>query len=201
MFKYFIFSCLVVHVTSCNPVRHADNIAGKDAGNQKKTMFPKQSFDSLAAKGMLVYGNVTIKGVIYKKTNKMAVVGGKTYGSFVTVTLYPVTPYFMEWYEMREKYENKRTNVYISNEAFKYRIEIASDAYGRFQFEKMRPGKYFIQAVMTTSKSYKRDVEVGSNSYGTRYYQKQQYFVSKKHRLEQFVEVQNGSGVVEVVLK
>jgi hypothetical protein len=156
--------------------------------------------DSLSAKRMLEYGNSTIKGVVYKKTNKLAIVNAKRYGANVTVTLIPATPYFMEYYNLRQEKENKRTKVYMADEAFKYRIEVKTDEYGRFKFEKMKPGKYFLQAMMTTTNYYTQDVEVGTNSYGTRFYEKQRQYESKTHRLEKFVEVQNGSDVVEVVL-
>ncbi|MFP3577735.1 hypothetical protein, partial [Brevibacillus sp. SIMBA_040] len=61
------------------------------------------------------------------------------------VTLYPLTPYFEEFIKLRKQKENKKTLVYISDEAYKYRIETKTDAYGRFKFEKLKPGKYFIE--------------------------------------------------------
>jgi hypothetical protein len=193
----FIVS-LIFSIYACNPVKNIDRKASR---NEIKSLYPTQSFDSLAAKKMLTYGKATIKGVIYKKTNKLAIMGGKTYGSNVTIRLYPVTPYLLEWYDLREKKENKRTKVYISDLADRYRLDVTADKYGRFEFEKMRPGKYFIHAIMTTTQRYSRDVEVGTNSYGTRYYQKERYSVSKNHRLEQFIEIKNEKDVIEVVLK
>jgi hypothetical protein len=192
-----IVLCSLVAV-SCNPVKNADKKAAK---YQMKSLFPSQKFDSLEAKKMLTYGNATIKGVVFKKTNKLAIVGGKTYGSRITISLYPVTPYFMEWYELRKEKEGKRTRVYLSEEAAKYRLDVTTDEYGRFVFERMRPGKYFIHTIMTVTQNYSSDVEVGSNSYGTKFYEKQRYSVSKNHRLEEFVEVKNGTNLVEVVLK
>jgi hypothetical protein len=149
---------------------------------------------------MLEYGNSTIKGVVYKKTNKLAIVNAKKYGYKVTVTLYPATSYFMEYYNLRQEKESKRTKVHISEEAARYRIEVKTDEYGRFTFDKMKPGKYFLQAMMSTTSYYTQDVEVGSNSYGTRFYEKQRQYESKTHRLEKFVEVQKGGDVVEVAL-
>jgi hypothetical protein len=194
-FAYPLWALLVL--ASCNTIKQADNKASR---NEIKTLYPTQKFDSLSAKRMLEYGNSTIKGVVYKKTNKLAIVNAKRYGANVTVTLIPATPYFMEYYNLRQEKENKRTKVYMADEAFKYRIEVKTDEYGRFKFEKMKPGKYFLQAMMTTTNYYTQDVEVGTNSYGTRFYEKQRQYESKTHRLEKFVEVQNGSDVVEVVL-
>lgn len=196
--RSYIYSLsLLFIITSCSTVKQADNRASR---NEIKTLYPTQKFDSLSAKRMLEYGNSTIKGVVYKKTNKLAIVNAKKYGYKVTVTLYPATAYFMEYYNLRQEKESKRMKVYISEEATKYRIEVKSDEYGRFKFEKMKPGKYFLQAMMTTTNSYVQDVEVATNSYGTRFYEKQRHYESKTHRQEKFVEVQNGSDVVEVVL-
>ncbi len=197
--KYILYlASLLLLLYACNPVKNADHKASR---NEIKSLFPSQTFDSLTAKKMLTYGKGSIKGVIYKKTNQLQLIGGKTYGSFVTIRLYPVTPYLLEWYDLRERKENKRTKVYISDVADRYRLDVTADKYGRFEFEKMRPGKYFIHAIMTTTQRYSRDVEVGTNSYGTRYYQKERYSVSKNHRLEQFVEIKKENDVVEVVLK
>lgn len=194
----FYIVALTIFLHACNPVKNADRKASR---NEIKSLFPSQPFDSVTAKKMLTYGKGTIKGVIYKKTNKLQLIGGKTYGSYVTIRLYPVTPYLLEWYDLREKKENKRTKVYISELADRYRLDVTADSYGRFEFEKMRPGKYFIHAIMTTTQRYSRDVEVGTNSYGTRFYQKERYSVSKNHRLEQFVEIKKENDVIEVVLK
>jgi hypothetical protein len=147
------------------------------------------------------YGSAGIKGLIYKKTNKLALVGGKVYGANVRIILYPVTPYLMEFFELRKTRENKKTKVFISDEANRYRLEVTSDDYGRFTFEKMKPGRFFLHAIMTTRQSYSQDVEVGTNSYGTRFYEKQRFTETKNYRLEQLVEIKNENDVVEVVLK
>ncbi|HLP38960.1 beta-sandwich domain-containing protein [Lacibacter sp.] len=194
----FYVVTLMLFIYACNPVKNADRKASR---NEIKSIFPTQSFDSLAAKKMLAYGKATIKGVVYKKTNKLAIVNAKRYGYKVTVTLYPATPYFMEYYNLRQEKESKRTKVYISDEAYRYRIEVKTDEYGRFTFDKIKPGKYFLQAIMTTTNYYTQDVEVGSNSYGTRFYEKQRQYESKTHRLEKFVEIKNEKEEVEIVLK
>lgn len=183
---------------ACNSIKQADRLANKQ---QVNIVYPETVFDSVEAKKRLAYGKGTIKGVVYVKTNKMALVGGKQYGSNVVVTLFPVTNYLMDWYKLREKKEDKRTRVYLSDMAARFRIEVKSDAYGRFTFDQLKPGKYFIQTFMTTTKNYTADVEVGANSYGTKYYQKQRYSESKNHRLEQFVEIKADGEILEVVLK
>lgn len=195
--KSFILLFAVVIVFGCNPLKEADR---KASSSEVKALYPTQTFDSLLAKKMLSPGNAIIKGVIYKKTNKMALVGGKTYGQNVTIELFPVTPYLLEWHDLKEKKEDRLTKVYASEEAYRYRRSVISDGYGRFSFDNIRPGKYYLQASLTTTKSYLRDVEVGSNSYGTKYFQKERFSSSKKHFLEKFVEVTSEREIVEVIL-
>jgi len=194
--KQYLILFSIITATACNSIRQADKLANKQ---QTTIIYPDAVFDSVAAKKLMAYGNSTIKGVVYKKINKLSV-GGKQYGSNIVVTLFPVTPYLLDWYKLREKKEDKRTKVYIADHVARFRMEVVSDTYGRFVFNKIKPGKYFVHAFMTTFKNLTRDVEVGANSYGTKFYQKQQYSVAKGHRLEQFIEISKEGEVLEVVL-
>ena len=184
-------------VIGCNPLKEADR---KASSSEVKVLYPTQTFDSLLAKKMLSSDNASIKGIIYKETNNMALAGGKTYGQNVTIELFPATPYLLEWHDLKEKKEDRKTKVYASQEAYRYRRYVISDSYGRFTFDNIRPGKYYLQASLTTTKSYVRDVEVGSNSYGTKYFQKERYSSSKKHFLEKFVEITSDKEIAEVIL-
>jgi len=115
--KSFIYFVLGTITLGCNPLKEADRRA---SSSEVKALYPSQNFDSVLAKKMLILGNATIKGVIYKKTNQLALVGGKTYGQNVTIELFPATPYLLEWHDLKEKKEDKHTKVYASQEAYKY---------------------------------------------------------------------------------
>jgi hypothetical protein len=88
--------------------------------------------------------------------------------------LFPVTPYFEEFYDMRKKYENKKTTVYMSEEAFKYRVEALTDNRGRFKFEKLKPGKYYLETIVnfTATASYQKQTGTSDayNGYGNYLY-------------------------------
>lgn len=189
---------LILLISACSPMATANRAAKK---NEKISLFPKIAFDAEDAKQKLAKGNATIRGILYVKTNKLALVGGKTYGGVKKIDLFPVTPYFLEWYNLREKEEDKNTSVYMSDEAFSWRLETNTDEYGRFTFAEMKPGRYFMQAFMSTSQTNSRDVVVGTNSYGTEYYQKEYYNTVKHHRVEEFVEITKDGEIVEVKLK
>ncbi len=194
-----IKTIIIVSILSiaCNPIRNVDRMAQK---NQKISLYPQVTFDKELAKNQLAVGKSTIKGIVYKSTNKISLVNAKAYGGNVKVELFPVNEYFMAWYNLREKKENKKTNVYMSEDAYSMRIETTTDEYGRFEFKEMKPGKYFIQAIMSVTRAYTRDVVVGTNSYGTQYYQKERYNKTKYHRNEKFIEIFKDGDIVEVKL-
>lgn len=191
-------SSFLLLMVSCSPLSTADRNAKR---SQQKVLEPRVPFDSLQAKEQLAKGTSSIKGVLYKKTNKLAVVGGKTYGRAKKVELFPVTNYLMDWYNLRERHEGRNSVVYMSNEAYAYRLETYTDNYGRFRFDQLKPGKYFLQTFMTTVRSWTDDVVVGTNSYGTRFYEKQRFSSTRKHRIEKFVEVTKSREILEVKLK
>jgi hypothetical protein len=107
----------------------------------------------------------------------------------------PVTPYVEEWYKLRKDKENikKRRFVYLSKEAYKYRLEAITNSDGEFTFPDMQPGKYFLKGLLdyTYKGTYNAYTGTGYNSYGgqTDYYQQKQYSKEIQDRIEEFVEV------------
>ena len=175
-----------------------------DVNAQKAAYYPQVPFDSLQAKSMLALGASSIEGVAYTK------VPGewgakKIFAANVVVTLYPVTHYFDEWYRLRGKLENKKNSVYMSEQAFKYRLTVQTDGYGRFKFDKMKPGKYFLQSFASYTKSGSTPVYRGSgyNNYGGRtdYYDYQNYTNNFTDRIEEFVEITRDGQALEIKLK
>jgi hypothetical protein len=199
------FLTTILLFTSCSPMQKANNLANK---NQINAIYPSIQFDSVAAKNALAYGTAVIEGVAYTKPRNQ--IGTKVplskpiFAANTTVVLFPVTPYLEEWFHLRNEKESKRTHVYMSNEAFKYRIVEKTDAYGRFKFEKMKPGRYFIQCIMGYSETKSRQVYQGT-AYGTYstadYYTKQYYNVAKYERLEEFVTLNESVSKLEIKLK
>lgn len=205
--SFSMFFMTILFGVACSPVKQADRRANKDKIN---TLYPDFAFDETVAKNGIAYGKSTIRGVLFTK-EKQKLLGNKgllapkIYGSYVNVTLFPVTPYFEAWYSLREKKESKKTVVYMSEEAFKHRIDNKTDEYGRFAFEKMRTGKYFLQAFMTTSFTYTAPVQVGSgytnDGRNISYYEQRAFNRYQYERIEKFVEIKTDGEVVEVKLK
>ncbi|GAA4213811.1 hypothetical protein GCM10022289_46460 [Pedobacter jeongneungensis] len=173
---------------------------------QKAAYYPQVPFDSVDAKSRLALGKSTIEGTAFTrlKNGYGMKVGSKILAKNVEVTLYPVTSYFEEWFNLRKKMENKKNSVYMSEQAFRYRITIKTDDYGRFKFTQMKPGKYFIQSFASYSRSGSVPVYRGSgyNSYGGRtdYYDYQSYTNNYSDRVEEFVEVTRDGQAIEIKL-
>ncbi|MBO9198899.1 MULTISPECIES: tetratricopeptide repeat protein [Niastella] len=158
----------------------------------KKILYPGSTFDPTVAKAALSRGVATIRGRACSKYD-----GRRFDAAGAKVILMPVTPYLDEWYKLREKKESKTTWVYMSDEAYKYRIEAVADAEGRFVFEGLKPGKYFVQVIHSFNQLKTAKVYDGSNSYQngpvmqtTNYYHLQDYTVERSARFEKFVEIE-----------
>ena len=186
---------------------------------KKNIYYPQAFFDKKLSKEMLGYGNSTIRGVASTREKQnvpftLGLVKMKTGKKHVAregtvVTLIPVTPYFEEFYKLRKSHENKNTAVYMSEEAFKYRIDTTTDENGRFQFEKMKPGKYYIETILdfTAQGSYRQQVgtEKGYNVYGSVVYSRpiyQTFFYDYEtsSRESKFVEIKSDGQVIDIKL-
>ncbi|GAB0154885.1 hypothetical protein CHRYSEOSP005_01450 [Chryseobacterium sp. Alg-005] len=180
----------------------------------QNTYYPQTFFDKKLAQSMIGFGNSTIEGVAStKQKNNWGIkplLGQKHYAPQGTVVmLFPVTPYFEEFYKMRKKYENKKTTVYMSDEAFKYRIEALTDSHGRFKFEKLKPGKYYLETIVnfTATASYQQQTgrtdsynAYGGYLYSTPIYDTFFYNYASANRESKFVEIKNDGELVEVNL-
>jgi hypothetical protein len=190
---------------ACNAHKQADRMASR---HERKTIYPDYTYDVKVGRTALAEGRTLIEGVVFTKPKTKlgygAPLADRIYGKNVLITLFPVTPYFEQWYDLRKKRENKLTAVYMSDSAFKYRLTTKSDDYGRFKFEKMKPGKYFLQAFLdwSESKNYKAFVGSGESGYGTtNYYQWQTYTQNHSDRLEKFIEVEAQQSTLSIKLK
>lgn len=165
--------------------------------------YPEVAFDSVQAKKMLAKGTATIKGIAFTKAkNNMGFKAGvRIYANQIRVVLLPVTPYFEAWYQLRKDKENlkKRRYIYLSNDAYKYRLEAITNSDGEFTFPEMRPGKYFLQGFLGWTYKGSYNEYVGSRGQ-TDYYQQKQYSVSHEDRIEEFVEVKENGEIVKVKL-
>lgn len=179
--------------------------------NQQVKIFPKQKFDSVAAKNALAYGKTTVKGVAFtKEKNALGfapLMAERIYANHIMVELFPLTPYFQEWYDLKKTSENVKKNkiVYMDTSAYRQRLTCETNSKGEFTFPEMRPGKYIILGTLPWSKTQSYDKYTGSGygNYGGRvdYYDRQYYTISHSDFLMQIIEVKEGDKEINVKLK
>ncbi|NIG55120.1 tetratricopeptide repeat protein [Chitinophaga sp. Cy-1792] len=184
--------------------KYAD-LGGKitaSAGSSTKSIYPEGTFDAKLAAASLQRGTSRIVGRACTKKDGLIF-----NASGVRVLLFPVTPYLEEWYSLRDKKEGKNTRVYMSKEANKYAIEAVSGADGRFSFEGLKPGKYFIQLVHNFNQRKTARVYTGSYTAQngpvmttTNYYYDQDYLVERSQRLERFVEIKDDGDTRKITM-
>ncbi len=167
-----------------------------------RSIYPEGTFDPKLAQAALTRGLSSIAGRACTKKDGLIF-----YASGVKVRLFPVTPYLEEWYELREKKEGKKTSVYMSDEANRYSIEAITGQDGRFVFEGLKPGKYFIQLIHNFNQRKTAQIFTGSNVWQngpvqeiTNYYYDQDYIVERSQRLERFVEIKDDGDTKKVSL-
>lgn len=170
-------------------------------------MYAKASFDTLAARAALAEGTGTIKGVAFTRPGKAIYgkAGKRIYANKIKILLFPVTPYLLEYLDLKKKENAKKLKfAYISPQAWYYRLEAVTNSDGEFTFPKMKPGKYYLEGVLNwyASGTYNKYTGSGYSDYGTtNYYTPQYYRVDHADLLTRFVDVNADGEVVDVKLK
>lgn len=174
-------------------------------------LMPKIAFDTKATKNALVKGKGTIKGVAFIRPENSSIgfnikTGKKLYASKIKISLYPLTPYFQEFLNLKKKENRKKLKfAFLSNEAVKYRLEAITNSSGEFTFSEMKPGKYYIEAILnwTQSGTYQKYTGSGYNNYGGRinYYANENYTNNNSNLLNQIVEIKEDGEVLTIKLK
>lgn len=192
---------------------------------------PKTPFDPVDAKNRLVYGETTIRGFLYHTLNAWGragtgfVPGGPaTAVAGVEVYLYPATPHLVEWQKLFEKEQSpkfkppivtllegrKRSKILqFDPQMQEYRIVVKTDDYGRFEFEKMQPGKYYITAATNIEGSYEGTEVTGHSTaydswgrpYSVEHTRPATHSYSTPMFMDEFVEVKEGETKVELDAK
>ena len=172
-------------------------------------VYAKTPFDTAAAKIALARGTGTIKGVAFTKPKTgfsyKAPFANKIYANKITVLLFPVTPYLLEYLEVKKKENPKKLKfAYIDPYALRYHLEAVTNSTGEFTFPEMKPGKYYLEAILPWKQSgtYNQYTGSGYDGYGRiDYYTPQNYSVAHYDKLTKFVDVEKDGEVVEIKLK
>jgi hypothetical protein len=171
-------------------------------------LFAKTPFDTAQARRQLARGTGTIKGVAFTRPNDNTafhIKTGKLLANKMKIVLMPVTPYLLEFLDLKKKENPKKLKfAYMSPQAWYFRLEAITNSTGEFTFPEMKPGKYYLEAVLNWSQGGTYNKYTGSayNGYGTtNYYTPTSYTVNHADLLTKFVEVTKEGEIVEIKLK
>lgn len=195
-----IVSCLVISSCSSksNEYRY-DAIPLSHQGNSTSATYPEVKFNVAEAKDALRLGTSKIEGSFcvrdfYRDSYYYYADRG------TRVSIYPVTPHLQAWYKLKE---SKGTRVaYMDPEAIKYRIdtEVYNDK-GRFQFDQLAPGKYYIQGYYGLTQNRVRTVYTHTDYYANTHYYKEEPFTARKGGLyDGFIEIKKDGDIGYFVL-
>lgn len=133
---------------------------------QQGYVFPSSQFDLQQAMTQLAPGASTIRGIAMAKENDSRrfqianLSKGHRARPGTLVTLYPVTPYLEEMLALRKKHGGKAS---LSNEAFSCRVITWTNERGEFEFQNLKPGNYYLEAVVEFAQKTERQVQTGSS--------------------------------------
>jgi hypothetical protein len=173
-------------------------------------LMPQTSFDDAAAKSALAPGKATIKGIAFTKPKTefgyKAPFAPRIYANKIKVLLFPVTPYLLEYLELRKQNNYKKLKfAYMSNKAWYYHYYAITNSVGEFTFPNLKPGKYYIEGLLnwTSTASYNQYTGSGYSNYGDRtdYYDAKYYNVGHADLLNTIVEIKDENEVLEIKLK
>lgn len=135
-------------------------LAGLSATAQNYVL-PASAFDEAAAATQMEPGTAVIHGTAFIKGKRGINVADK--GD--NLMLFPLTPYFQEYLELKKKNTRKKVAT-ISDVAYTYRIEgkYLSEK-GEFEFRGLKPGKYYIQTYIMVDRRRTVNVQTGSKGW------------------------------------
>lgn len=186
----FIFFAAFLSFSSQNAFAQSvlDQMNKKAEENTAKIITPSLPFDEEATKEAWALGDVTIKGVLYSKESKSGpgfyTIGGNDPqpAAKKKVYIYPVTPYYAEYLKLYKQYRDykgkQKIRVQFDERINQYAAYAETDEYGRFSFEKMKPGRYYIYSDVVLQGTKNVDKPYAYDNYGNVYTQKQQAFWS-----------------------
>ncbi|WP_426328508.1 hypothetical protein [Pedobacter sp. R-06] len=169
-------------------------------------VLPTTPFNEAETAKLMEKGTAVIQGTATLKKKGKDNFGVK--GS--QILLFPVTPYFTEFLELKKKFNSRKKQASMSPVAFTYRVEGRFlDDKGTFQFTNLKPGKYYAISWIAFARQKTVAVQTGTstsyNVYGyalgsSPIYEDQYYDVFIENEVSGFVEVKEAGAVVNVVV-
>lgn len=157
---------------------------------------PTATFDVTAAKAALEEGSATIRGTACVFHAVAGGGGGLYLASNQAIALYPDSAYLEEWVKLMHKAKPGRDVLDTDAQFTATRLVGKANSKGEFQFSRLKPGKYYLFATMSTEATGSRDVMLGSAQTDaqtiTEYHTTEHFSVQNTDLLDKFVTVAEG---------
>lgn len=164
---------------------------------RERLIEPGTPFDKEAALQALEKGNSTIQGTACWR---VPYAGSRAERDLIL--LLPVTPHLEELIHLRKRARPGET-VVQSPDVLETSIATMSDSEGRFRFTDLKPGRYYLYAVVEFRKSQTHNVYrgTGQSGYGSvDYYAPETAMYAAGGEIETFVDVKRDGDVVRTTL-
>lgn len=204
------------------PAAHAGRLLEKAdrqaERTQPLTLRPSIPFDPSLAADALSRGHGRVRGVLFHKIGteckRGLVLPAKPAGEGITISLFPVTPYLTDYVDLLEEHRYKRLHsprakpkiLAYDPRLAQYALSANTDQFGRFEFEGLRPGRYWLNADASIKCYFDQPVKTGTSEVRDGYYVLGQvdHYTSERRYWETFlnyrafIEVGADGSVVEL---
>lgn len=119
------------------------NVYGQNG--QQKVYIPQVFFDKNKAIEQMQPGSSSVSGEAYCN-DPMG--NGTSYARNSVVFLIPYSDYFAEWQALTNKFRNSGHQVYLHPDVIATGRQLTTDEYGNFRFDKLKPGKYYLETIV-----------------------------------------------------
>lgn len=204
------------------PAAHAGRLLEKAdrqaERTQPLTLRPSIPFDPSLAADALSRGHGRVRGILFHKIGteckRGLVLPAKPAGEGITISLFPVTPYLTDYVDLLEQHRYKRLHsprakpkiLAYDPRLAQYALSANTDQFGRFEFEGLRPGRYWLNADASIKCYFDQPVKTGTSEVRDGYYVLGQvdHYTSERRYWETFlnyrafIEVGADGSVVEL---
>lgn len=146
---------------------------------------PADAFDPQAAQRAMQPGTGRIRGVLFHQLNddcrrtRGLLAIRKRVNAGIELSLFPATPHLVEYVELLEAHRykataalrnpfarpsgGKREVLFYDARMLDYGLSAKTDEFGRYEFDNLRPGRYWVNADASLRCYYNERVQVGSS--------------------------------------
>lgn len=164
----------------------AERRASVDAARQVSPALP---FDESEARAAFGSGRGRIEGVLYTSRGRFTWVkklqNDHTFHAATEIHLMPATAYTQSYLDLRRRNDQSDVTVELDPRAKSFMRSTKTDAYGRFVFEGLMPGRYLLLSDVFMRNGYTTSdvVGQGQNQFGTTTYTQQRRVDTSYYKL------------------